>query len=81
MIRGAASRALLAGIWLYQAARLGRPSPCRFTPTCSAYAAQAVQRHGPWRGTGLTLRRLSRCHPWGGFGPDPVPDESVLRAH
>jgi putative membrane protein insertion efficiency factor len=76
----AVKRLLLGGIWLYQAARLGRPSPCRFTPTCSAYAAEALERHGPARGTWLTVRRLARCHPWGGFGPDPVPDEGVLRA-
>ena len=49
---------------------LGR---CRFTPSCSAYALEAVQTHGAWRGVLLALRRLSRCHPWGGCGWDPVP--------
>ena len=46
---------------------------CRYTPTCSAYALEALDRHGPWRGGWYALRRLARCHPWGGFGLDPVP--------
>ena len=46
---------------------------CRFSPTCSRYAIEAYQRHGAFRGTWLTLRRLLRCHPLGGFGYDPVP--------
>lgn len=46
---------------------------CRFTPTCSRYAIEAVQTHGALKGCGLTLGRLCRCHPWGGSGPDPVP--------
>ena len=51
------------------------PPSCRFYPTCSHYAAEAVERHGPWQGARLALRRLLRCHPWGGFGYDPVPTE------
>ena len=47
---------------------------CRYTPTCSAYALEALSRHGAFRGSWLTLRRLGRCHPWGGFGVDDVPD-------
>jgi hypothetical protein len=47
---------------------------CRFTPTCSAYGLEAIQRHGPWRGGWLTLRRLLRCHPFTPCGCDPVPD-------
>lgn len=47
---------------------------CRFTPTCSAYGLEAIQRHGPWRGGWLTLKRLLRCHPWTPCGCDPVPD-------
>ena len=46
---------------------------CRFQPTCSVYALEALERHGAARGLWLTLRRLGRCHPWGGSGYDPVP--------
>lgn len=46
---------------------------CRFAPTCSAYAAEALERHGAAKGGLLALRRLLRCHPWGGSGYDPVP--------
>jgi len=46
---------------------------CRFLPSCSAYALEAVQRHGAWRGGWLAVKRLCRCHPWGGSGHDPVP--------
>ncbi|MGM9760395.1 MAG: membrane protein insertion efficiency factor YidD [Parabacteroides sp.] len=49
------------------------PPSCRFTPTCSEYAVQAVRKYGPFRGGWLTLKRLLRCHPWGGSGYDPVP--------
>ena len=46
---------------------------CRYTPTCSQYAVQAIDKYGPWKGSWLALRRISRCHPWGGHGYDPVP--------
>ncbi len=61
---------------------LGGPaSGCRFTPTCSEYFLQAVETHGVWLGGWLGLRRLARCHPWGGQGHDPVPDCSERHPH
>jgi putative membrane protein insertion efficiency factor len=45
---------------------------CRFNPSCSAYAIEALERHGAWRGSVMALRRVSRCHPWGPAGFDPV---------
>ena len=50
------------------------PPSCRFTPTCSQYAVEAIRKHGPVRGLYLAVRRILRCHPWGGSGYDPVPD-------
>ena len=49
------------------------PPSCRFTPTCSQYALEALRKHGPLRGLYLAVRRIRRCHPWGGSGYDPVP--------
>jgi putative membrane protein insertion efficiency factor len=46
---------------------------CRFYPSCSSYAVEAIEQHGPWRGCWLALRRLGRCHPWNAGGVDPVP--------
>jgi len=46
---------------------------CRFSPTCSEYAIQAIERHGAWKGAALALRRVARCHPWQPGGYDPVP--------
>lgn len=68
------ARALLALIRFYQLAL----SPyfgtqCRFSPTCSAFASEAVARHGAFKGTILALGRISRCHPWHSGGYDPVP--------
>ncbi len=51
----------------------GPHSGCRFTPTCSEYFLEAVERHGSIKGSWLGIRRLCRCHPWGGCGHDPVP--------
>jgi uncharacterized protein len=50
------------------------PPSCRFLPTCSDFTVEALQRHGAGRGLVLSLRRLARCHPWGGSGYDPVPE-------
>lgn len=46
---------------------------CRFTPTCSQYALEALRKYGPFKGSYLAVRRILRCHPWGGSGYDPVP--------
>jgi putative membrane protein insertion efficiency factor len=71
---GVAARILISLVRIYQAARVGRPSPCRYVPSCSSYAVEALQRHGSLKGSWLAVRRLCRCHPWGGHGADPVPD-------
>jgi putative membrane protein insertion efficiency factor len=60
-------------IRLYQVAASPFPSPCRYTPSCSTYATAAVDRHGVVHGGWLALRRIARCHPFGGSGYDPVP--------
>jgi putative membrane protein insertion efficiency factor len=73
------ARVLLAPIRWYQLARQNRVSPCRFVPTCSTYAAEAITTHGAARGSWLAARRLGRCHPFGGSGYDPVPPS--LKAH
>ncbi len=52
---------------------------CRYSPTCSHYATEAIDRHGAWRGGWLALARLSRCHPWGSSGFDPVPEQINIR--
>ena len=49
------------------------PSSCRYAPTCSAYALEAITKYGPWKGGELTLKRILTCHPWGGHGHNPVP--------
>ncbi len=49
------------------------PPSCRYTPTCSQYAVEALRKHGPLKGMYLAVRRILRCHPWGGHGHDPVP--------
>lgn len=65
---------LLLPIYFYRAAISPiLPPACRYTPTCSAYAMEAIRRHGPFYGFYLAVRRILRCHPWGGHGHDPVP--------
>lgn len=68
------ARLMTAAIRLYQRVRAGRPSPCRYWPSCSQYAIEAIERHGATRGGWLATRRICRCHPWGGHGVDPVPE-------
>jgi hypothetical protein len=70
-----AARVAVALIRAYQMWRVGRVSPCRFTPTCSHYAVEAIEVHGARRGLSLTVRRLGRCRPGGPNGFDPVPPE------
>ncbi|WP_018479380.1 membrane protein insertion efficiency factor YidD [Pontibacter roseus] len=65
---------LLALIWVYRNMLSPlKPATCRYTPTCSAYALGAVNKYGPFKGGWMALRRIGRCHPWGGSGYDPVP--------
>ena len=69
-----AARVLIALVCLYQRTlALWLGGNCRFTPTCSAYGREALQRHGALKGGWMTIRRISRCHPFGGSGEDPVP--------
>lgn len=49
------------------------PPSCRYTPTCSEYGLQAIKKYGPFKGGWFTIKRIMRCHPWGGHGYDPVP--------
>jgi uncharacterized protein len=71
---GITSVALSAAVRVYQLVVSPLlPPACRFLPTCSEYAAEAIERHGAGRGIVLALKRLARCHPWGGSGYDPVP--------
>ena len=63
---------LLAKAWQWGPSAILPPS-CRYQPSCSAYAITAIERHGALKGGWLAIKRLSRCHPWGGSGFDPVP--------
>jgi hypothetical protein len=49
------------------------PAACRYQPTCSQYAVEAIKKYGPIKGLWLAIKRILRCHPWGGSGYDPVP--------
>lgn len=71
------TRVLLRLLRLYQATAPARRPRCRYLPTCSAYAVEAIEKHGARRGSWLALRRLGRCHPLGSHGYDPVPEVPV----
>ncbi|MGB1155391.1 MAG: membrane protein insertion efficiency factor YidD [Alphaproteobacteria bacterium] len=57
------------------------PPACRYQPTCSEYALEALKLHGPFKGTALAARRIARCHPWGRHGYDPVPGSDQTAPH
>lgn len=76
---GPVARLVHALIRAYQWAFAWKPSPCRYTPSCSTYALEAVEQHGAVRGAWLAARRVGRCHPWGGHGYDPVPSPGTGR--
>ena len=68
---------LLALVWLYRiliSPWLG--NNCRYEPSCSKFALEALRKHGAFRGTWFAAKRIGRCHPWGGSGYDPVPDKT-----
>ncbi|MCK6443190.1 membrane protein insertion efficiency factor YidD [Elstera cyanobacteriorum] len=71
------ARLLRGAVYLYRGTLSPLlPRACRFEPSCSAYALDALSLHGAGKGSWLTLKRLCRCHPWGGYGYDPVPPVS-----
>ena len=70
---GVPTKVLRACVRGYQHLASGRPSPCRYQPSCSTYAIEALEVHGALRGSWLAVRRIARCNPWGGKGHDPVP--------
>ena len=76
---GVAARVLRFVVHGYQWVFSWRPSPCRYVPTCSSYAVEALEVHGALRGSWLAARRIGRCHPWGRSGWDPVPAPGVSR--
>ncbi|WP_419842420.1 membrane protein insertion efficiency factor YidD [Candidatus Poriferisodalis sp.] len=71
------TRALMIAVRLYRALPRSRPPTCRFEPTCSQYALDALRAWGALRGSWLAMCRVCRCRPWGGWGYDPVPTSSV----
>ncbi|MBL4587193.1 MAG: membrane protein insertion efficiency factor YidD [Flavobacteriales bacterium] len=75
-MRNAANFILILPIRFYQAViSPWLPATCRYTPTCSTYAIEAIRKHGPIKGFWLGVKRIFSCHPWGGHGHDPVPKE------
>lgn len=78
MFHSIARNALIFLIRLYQASGFLWKPRCRYWPTCSHYAQEAIRVHGAFDGLKLTVRRLARCHPWGASGFDPVPLKAIL---
>jgi putative membrane protein insertion efficiency factor len=76
-MRGWGRKIAVGVIRVYQGATATRLPACRFTPSCSHYGVEAIEVHGVFRGSWLTLRRIGRCRPRGGFGYDPVPEPRV----
>lgn len=77
MVMSRPARVLAAAVKAYQHVAAARPSACRYVPSCSTYAVDALAAHGARRGGWLAIRRLARCHPWAGSGLDPVPETAV----
>ena len=74
-----ASEILILPIKFYQGAISPHlPASCRYTPTCRSYAVEALRKYGPLKGGLLAAKRILRCHPWGGSGYDPVPDDEYV---
>ena len=67
-------KTMVSTIGAYQSIFSGRPSTCRFFPSCSSYAIESFEKQGFFKGFFLTIKRISRCNPWGGHGLDPVPE-------
>ena len=72
-------KAILVLIKGYQKVRVGRMSPCRYYPSCSTYALEAVEVHGAAKGLWMATKRVSRCNPFGGSGFDPVPEAKIKK--
>lgn len=73
-LKHATAQIMLAGIWIYRHLISPLTPPvCRYTPTCSQYAVEAIKKYGPYKGAWLAVKRILRCNPWGGSGYDPVP--------
>ena len=79
-VKSRTGRFFIKAIATYQRFTSGRPSPCRFYPSCSNYAVEAISVHGAARGVGLAIRRLSRCRPLGPHGVDLVPEPKKARS-
>jgi putative membrane protein insertion efficiency factor len=87
LLRGVITTVLMAVLYTYKYAvspvlhMIAPGSGCRFTPTCSEYAIEAVRMHGPLRGAWLAMKRIAKCHPWGSHGYDPVPNSCSCTSH